>query len=126
MIEEDVRDSNDGPSGAHSALDRLMAVIESRRRDRPAGSYVAQLFDRGCVAIGDKVLEEAAEAVAAAKETGTAAKQHQIHEFADLLFHTLVLMAETGVRLEQIEIELNRRSGTSGLAEKAARNGGPA
>lgn len=71
--------------------------------------------------IGAKVLEEAAEFVEAAGEPDEAGRQHTIYEAGDLIYHSLVLLAARGIRLAEVEAELARRFGVSGLEEKAAR-----
>lgn len=103
---------------AAEVLDRLAALIASRRGADPEASYVATLFARGTDAIAKKVGEEATETVMAAKDGERAAI---VHEVADLWFHTLVLLAHFGLGPNDILAELARREGLSGLAEKAAR-----
>jgi len=103
-------------------LRRLMDVIEDRRRRRPADSYAAQLFDRGPAIVAAKLREEAEELIEAALDEVPDRRQI-VHEAADLLFHTMVLLAHCRLRFEDIEAELARRFGTSGLAEKAERSG---
>jgi len=112
-----------GVPGADAApvLARLMDVIESRRRQRPSGSYVVELLDGGAARIGDKVQEEAAELAEAAAQLETTHTQSVIHEAADVLFHTLVLLCWAGVSLTEVEAELDRRFGTGGLHERAMR-----
>jgi len=68
-----------------------------------------------------KVIEEAAEVVEAAGEAGDEGRQHLVCEAADLLYHLLVMLAHRDVRLEEVEAELARRFGISGLEEKASR-----
>jgi phosphoribosyl-ATP pyrophosphohydrolase len=97
-----------------SIFSRLMAVIEERRASRPAGSYTSQLLDGGIEAIGAKVLEEAAELVEAAGTPDD--RGGVVHEAADLIYHAFVLMAFCGVTLAEVEDELTRRFGVSGLA----------
>jgi len=99
-------------------LNKLAAVLEARKGADAASSYVAGLYARGLDAILKKIGEEATETVLAAK-TGDKAKI--VHETADLWFHTLVLLAQQGLKPEDILSELERRFGTSGLDEKAAR-----
>lgn len=72
-------------------------------------------------AIGKKIVEEAAEVVEAAAELGEPGHHHLTHEAADLVYHLLVLLAWRGVGLEEVEAELARRFGISGLDEKASR-----
>ena len=99
-------------------LQRLAEVLESRKQADPAESYVAGLYAKGLDAILKKIGEEATETVLAAKD-GAADKI--IYEIADLWFHTLVLLAQQGLRPEQVLDELARRFGVSGVEEKASR-----
>jgi phosphoribosyl-ATP pyrophosphohydrolase len=99
-------------------LERLGAVIDQRRRERPAGSYVVQLLDGGSDAVAAKLREESEELIEAAA-AGDAA--HTAHEAADLLFHAWVLLAQAGVERGAVYAELERRFGTGGLEEKASR-----
>ncbi len=99
-------------------LARLADTLEMRRGADPATSYVAKLYARGLDAILKKVAEEAAETIMAAKD-GEADKV--VYETADLWFHTLVLLAQQGIRPEAVLAELARREGLSGLEEKASR-----
>ena len=101
-------------------LNKLAAVLEARKGADPQGSYVAGLYAKGLDAILKKVGEEATETVLAAK-TGERAKI--VHETADLWFHTLIMLAQTGLKPDDILSELERRFGVSGLDEKASRQG---
>ncbi len=84
-------------------------------------SYTTKLLAGGPAAAGAKVSEEAAEFVqAACGETD----ERVVSEAADLIYHTLVLLACRNVPLASVEDELARRFGVSGLDEKAARQGG--
>ncbi|MFC3175280.1 phosphoribosyl-ATP diphosphatase [Novosphingobium bradum] len=100
------------------ALSRLEAVIAERRSADPSTSYVAKLNARGVAKIAQKVGEEATETVIAAL---TGDRQELVGEAADLLFHLLVLLGAKDVALAEVLAELDRREGTSGIAEKAAR-----
>lgn len=100
-------------------LTRLEKTIGERRNASADGSYVASLFTKGREKIAQKVGEEAVETVIAAL-SGDPGKV--MSESADLIFHLLVLLADTGVKLDEVLAELDRREGVSGLAEKAARN----
>lgn len=71
--------------------------------------------------IGGKIIEEAAEVVEAAAEAGKKGREHFIREVGDLVYHLLVLMQHRKCTLADIETELARRFGVSGLVEKAAR-----
>ena len=88
-------------------LDRLFEVIEARRRERPAGSYVVSLLEGGHAAIAVKVREEAAEFIEAAAGKDLA---HTAAEAADLLFHAWVLMDEAGVSPAAVYAVLEERS----------------
>ncbi len=100
------------------AIDTLFAVIESRKSADPDTSYTAKLFAKGRKKIAQKVGEEAVEtALAAVSETPAAVAA----ESADLLYHLLVLWAETGVSPDDVWAELNRRAGVSGIEEKNSR-----
>ena len=100
-------------------LGRLAEIIEQRKQADPANSYVADLYARGLPALLKKIGEEATEVILAAN---TGDKTAIIHEAADLWFHTLVLLAQSGLGPEDVLTELERRFGKSGLEEKAARN----
>lgn len=104
-----------------SILARLMAVVEDRKRNPPAKSYTTSLFAGGVSKIGAKITEEAAEVVEAAGETGDAGRQHVVHEAADLIYHLFVLLGHQGISLAEVEAELARRFGISGIDEKEAR-----
>jgi len=104
-------------------LARLMATIEDRRANPPPKSYTATLFAGGVPKIGGKITEEAAEVVEAAGEEGEAGRTHLVREAADLVYHLLVLLAHREVRLDEVEAELARRFGISGLEEKEKRGG---
>lgn len=99
-------------------LRRLGAVIEARKTADPAASYVAKLFHKGTDAILKKVGEEATELVMAAKD---GAPDKIVYECADLWFHSLVALAQFGLKPEQVLAELARREGLSGLEEFAQR-----
>jgi len=103
-------------------LARLAAVIETRRGGDPEVSYVARLLVRGEDAILKKIGEEATETVLAAKDAGVGgSKERIVAETADLWFHCLVMLAHYGLGPQQVLAELQRRAGTSGLEERAAR-----
>jgi phosphoribosyl-ATP pyrophosphohydrolase len=101
-------------------LARLEQTIMERRSASAEESYVASLVARGLPVIARKLGEEAVEAVVAAL---TDNREELVGEAADVLFHLLVLLVEKGIPLSEVLAELDRRGGTSGLAEKAARSG---
>ncbi len=89
-------------------LSELEQIIASRKVERPEGSYVAGLFERGLDRILKKIAEEAGEVVIAAKN---ADRSELIYEAGDLLFHLLVLLAQREVGLSEVLAGLARRHG---------------
>ena len=100
-------------------LTRLAATIAARKHADPATSWVAKLHSRGVPAIAKKLGEEAVETVIAAL---SGSREELVGEAADTLFHLLVLLDAKGVGLAEVLAELERREGTSGIAEKAGRS----
>lgn len=98
-----------------------MAVIEDRKAHPSEKSYTVRLLAGGVEKIGSKILEEAGEVVAAAAELGDEGREHTIREAADVIYHLFVLLGHREISLAEVEAELERRFGTSGLDEKAAR-----
>ena len=99
------------PAYLHDALgpgilQELFQVIRQRQQERPSGSYTTGLFQAGTSRIAQKVAEEAS-------EVAIAAATHDIAnlpgEVADLLYHTLVLLADAGVMPEAVWAELRKR-----------------
>jgi phosphoribosyl-ATP pyrophosphohydrolase len=111
------RDENGSVSDEH-VLDRLYAVIDSRKGADPDTSYTARLFSRGRQQIAKKLGEEAVEALI---EGIRGDKPKLVGESADMLYHLLTLWASVGVKPAAVWAELDRREGLSGIAEKAAR-----
>ena len=105
-------------SDPEGIIARLIAVIEDRKLKRPAGSYTTKLFEGGVEAIGAKLCEEAAEVVDAATVAHEDRGYSVTYEAADLLYHFLVILVQCGVPLTDVEEELGRRFGKSGLKEK--------
>ena len=100
-------------------LSTLEKILEQRKLETAENSYVASLYSQGTNKILDKISEESAEVIEAAKNEG---KDKIIHEVADLWFHTLVLLRHKNISVKEIETELIRRFGLSGHAERADRN----
>jgi phosphoribosyl-ATP pyrophosphohydrolase len=98
-----------------------MAVIEDRKANPPAKSYTTSLFAGGVAKIGEKIVEEASEVVEAAGEPGDEGRAHLIYESADLIYHLLVMLGHRGITLAEVEAELARRFGISGIDEKESR-----
>jgi phosphoribosyl-ATP pyrophosphohydrolase len=99
-------------------LAALAAEIASRKSAPPEQSYTALLLSQGIAKCAKKLGEEAVETAIAAVAGD---KREVASESADLLYHLLVVMEATGVSLLDVMTELERRRGTGGLAEKAAR-----
>ncbi len=107
------------PAPAGAFLSELYATIVARRDADQTKSYVKSLFAKGPQAIYDKITEESGELIdASERELG---QKEIIHEAADLWFHSLVLLAHHAVEPAEVMAELQRRSGVSGLVEKASR-----
>ena len=87
-------------------LTDLEAILQDRQRNPRPGSYTNSLFDAGISKIAQKVGEEATEVVVAALSQG---RQEQIAELSDLFYHTLVLMVNQGITLDELCAELERR-----------------
>ena len=104
-------------------LDLLEQTITQRAQTPGGKSYTRKLLAGGLDAIGGKIIEEAAELVEAAAEPGENSRSHFLHEAADLVYHLLVLLQHKEVSLIDVEEELARRFGVSGIDEK--KNRGP-
>ena len=106
-------------------LANLARVIESRLPQNggdPQASYVARLLHKGPDAFLKKIGEEATEVVMAAKDADHGGDKTKIvGEVADLWFHCMVALAHYGLSPADVLAELERRSGTSGIEEKAMR-----
>lgn len=98
-----------------SLLDQLYELIQSRERERPAGSYTTYLFEEGLDKILKKLGEESAETIIAAKNDDDG---RLTAEVSDLVYHLLVLLVARGVSLDQIAAELGERR--KGQSEKRA------
>ena len=105
-----------------TVLDRVYATIRERLDTRPEGSYVARLHAGGLDRVLKKVAEESGEVLLAAKNAAAgspeergAARAELSTEVADLLFHTLLAMAEVGVTPGEVAAVLEAREGRTGL-----------
>ena len=88
----------------------LMDLIEGRKTDPKEGSYTTYLFEKGLDKILKKVGEESTEVIVAAKSAEqTKDNAEMVYEIADLAYHIMVLMTETGITLEDIHRELASR-----------------
>lgn len=88
------------------SLQGLFDLIKGRKTDKKEGSYTTYLFEKGLDKILKKVGEECTEVIIAGKAQD---KKETIYEIADLAYHTLVLMIEAGISLEDIHAELSSR-----------------
>lgn len=126
--------TNNNQANMTDTLKRLADIVDGRRQDvlsgsaDPTVSYIAKLFSKGDDAILKKIGEEATEVVLAAKDcrySEDANKEQQkkllVGEVADLWFHCLLTLSQFELRPEDVLAELERREGTSGIAEKASR-----
>ncbi len=88
------------------SLSGLYQLLEERRAEQPEGSYTSYLFQKGLDKILKKVGEECTEVIIAGK-----AEDHRetVYEIADLAYHVLVLMVQSGISLEEIHRELASR-----------------
>lgn len=88
------------------SLSGLYQLLEERRTEQPEGSYTSYLFQKGLDKILKKVGEECTEVIIAGK-----AEDHRetVYEIADLAYHVLVLMVQSGISLEEIHRELASR-----------------
>lgn len=101
-----------------SQITKLAETIAARAQADPESSWTAKLLAKGPEKCAEKFGEEAIEAIIAAVKNDS---DELINESADVLFHLMVMLQSRGVTLAQVEAELARREGTSGIAEKAAR-----
>lgn len=101
-----------------TVLSDLAATISARRNADPDSSWTAKLLAKGPEKCAEKFGEEAVEAIIEAVKGD---RDALVSEAADVLFHLLVMLESRDVPLDDVLAELNRRQGTSGIAEKAAR-----
>ena len=99
-------------------LATLEAALEARKSATGAASYTKSLYDKGPVAIGAKIREEAGELSAAIESESD---ERVVSEAADTVYHVLVGLRSRGIAFRRVLAELARRLGTSGHAEKASR-----
>ncbi len=108
-------------SSAGQPFEKLERTIAARAASPTEKSYTSQLLAGGVEKMGPKIIEEAAEVVEAAGEPGPAGREHFIREVGDLIYHLMVLLQHRKCSLADVEAELTRRFGVSGLEEKASR-----
>lgn len=103
-----------------SVIHDLAATILSRKDADPDSSWTAKLLAKGPEKCAEKFGEEAVEAIIEAVKGDPA---RLTSEAADVIFHLLVMLAARDVTLADVEAELSRRAGVSGITEKANRPG---
>lgn len=100
------------------SLENLAATIQARKGADPESSWTAKLLAKGPEKCAEKFGEEAVEAIVEAVKGD---RERLTAEAADVLYHLLVMLASRDVSLAEVLAELERREGTSGIAEKAGR-----
>lgn len=104
-----------------SVIERLAATIEARKSADPTSSHTAGLFAKGPQKCAEKFGEEAVEAIIEAAQGN---RDALTREAADVVYHLMVMLAAQDLTWDDVLTELERREGTSGVAEKAARSQG--
>ena len=95
----------------NDTLKNLYAVVEDRKANPQEGSYTCYLFDKGLDKILKKVGEECAETIIAAKN---GVQEETVGEISDLIYHLTVMMVQSGIPLEAVMDELDKRSAKIG------------
>ncbi|RWM82479.1 MAG: phosphoribosyl-ATP diphosphatase [Mesorhizobium sp.] len=103
---------------AEFSLSDLETIIRERAHSGDPDSWTAKLFAGGIDKAAQKLGEEAVETVIAAVGGD---RQALVSESADLIYHWLVVLGVAGIPLADVLTELDRRTGRSGIAEKASR-----
>ena len=85
---------------------KLSRIIKKRKKDLPKDSYVAKLFGKGKVKIANKLGEEDIETITAYLYEG---KKELLEESADLIFHLLIMLEDSGLTIEEVEKTLSKR-----------------
>lgn len=101
-----------------TTLQTLAVTIASRKGADPESSWTAKLLAKGPEKCAEKFGEEAVEAIIEAVKGDRA---RLTSEAADVLYHLLVMLASRDITLAEVEAELARREGISGIDEKAGR-----
>lgn len=96
----------------------LAATIDARATSSGEVSYTRKLLDKGAEHCARKFGEEAVEAVIAAVSNN---REHLVAESADVIYHLLVVLKSRGIKLDDVEAVLAKRTSMSGLEEKASR-----
>ena len=96
----------------------LFIVLQKRKKADPKNSYVASLYREGNHKINDKIFEEVQELIEASEKED---RNHLLHEIVDLLFHIFVSASHHNISYKEIQMEIKRRYGISGIIEKKNR-----
>jgi phosphoribosyl-ATP pyrophosphohydrolase len=91
----------------NDTLQALYNVVLDRKQNPQEGSYTCYLFDKGMDKILKKVGEESAETIIAAKN---GIKEDTIGEISDLIYHLMVMMAESNIDVNEVLAELDKRA----------------
>ena len=105
---EDLPEDYEVTETGSGILDELFALIQDRQREQPEGSYTVRLLQEGVARVAQKVIEEAGESALAAVQ---GEREALAGEVADLLYHTLVLLAASGSRPQDVWDALRERRG---------------
>lgn len=84
----------------------LYEMLQGRKAELPEGSYTTYLFQKGLDKILKKIGEECTEVIIASKDND---KAETIYEIADLMYHTMVMMVEMGISVDDVMKELASR-----------------
>lgn len=95
----------------NNIIENVYKMIEDRKNNPKEGSYTNYLLEKGTDKICKKIGEEASETIIAAKNTD---KEELIGEISDLAYHTLVLMLDKGITVEDIKKKLSERHKVEG------------
>ena len=91
-------------------LEELVNIIRKRKNSNPEKSYTSQLLNNKKMNI-EKVNEEVKELIEAIQKN-----ENQAHEAADVLYHLLVLLEGSGIKIEDVMQELKKRQ--NGIRQK--------
>ncbi len=99
-------------------IHRVQQTLAERKGAAAESSYVASLYAKGTDAICKKIAEEGAEVIMAAKDGD---RLHLVRETCDLWFHSMILLSQFDIGVDDIMVEFRRREGISGIDEKKSR-----
>ena len=116
---ETVHDVSVDTTATYSVIDQLFHTIMEKKHHDPSKSYTAQLISKGENNYLKKIVEESGEFCFAIKDNN---KEEIIYEAADMVYHTLVALADKGISPDLVKQEIARRFGIGGLDEKASRS----